>query len=215
MPDDKESPWYKPLIERYPVGIVFCGAAFVLIGATGAIPKLDQRVQGEFFEYGLFFVGLLLLVFGAYLLLRSPPDDDLDLKKYRVKILKPAGGKIPPPVELTGTIERLPPEKYELWLLNKGIKDGQTNYWPQRRLVDFVQTENSFTWTTTYKAVRYSDGDSRELLLYFVGPDGQALITAYYKINKRLGDDVPWEGIALLTKDMKKAAGVNFYLAKY
>src|SRR5260370_34115329 len=60
-------------------------------------------------------------------------------------------------------------------------------------------------WNT--QTADYKDGDRRQLRLYLAGPDGQALIQTFFRINARLaGTNQPWIGICDLTNDMVAAS---------
>jgi hypothetical protein len=93
----------------------------------------------------------------------------------------------------------------------------RTGDWFDHGLRDRLSGRISGEWTVKYTPRTFEDGDRRDLLFYYAGPDGQALISAFFKINEHFAKPtgLPWQGIRELTKDMTKADDVfHIFLAK-
>jgi len=140
---------------------------------------------------------------------RDSKEGDLDPSDYALEITEPSkGSNVASSFELKGTLRKMLPDGWELRLLNRAMKSGVMTYWPHGAALDLTpQSEGAVKWAVTYTAREYKDNDRRDLVLYFVGPDGQALLSAYFKLNERFAPkgSAPWEGITDLTRDMKLA----------
>ena len=88
----------------------------------------------------------------------------------------------------------------KLWLVNEG---SGTERWPQQEVT--VQSGNWRNWTVTYTPANFEDNEIRNLRIYAVGRNAEALIRTYEHINKfhRKTEPGGWGGIPALTEDMK------------
>lgn len=188
------------------------GLLFVAIGAPGLLRKYGVEVIDDVTRVVLLGFGLVLIVVSLFMKLREDKlrsdvttaqrPGAIDAKPYDVQITVPKtnAASVSVPVSVEGKMKKRPPEGIELWLFSAGDRKGERSYWPQSKV-----TMNSKTsWQLTYKPGNWSSGDSREVEMFLVGPEGRHLISLYRKINSTHAGSSPWEPISKsqLTSDI-------------
>jgi hypothetical protein len=130
----------------------------------------------------------------------APPRPEKPFKSYGIAVTSPKpGAQVPAPVDLSGTIKKPLPVGSELWLFTTGRSGDDNAFWAQ----DAVRRSGK-TWTIRYTPRDFKPGDRRSLQLFVVGPDGQALISYFKRVNRHFAapSGKPWVGISKLTADM-------------
>lgn len=175
------------------------------------VPYLDIKLQ-PFSAIPAMIVGITLMAWGGYLGLFGlrPANPDymptpfISPREYGLTITSPkSNDRLAVPVELQGTLRKDLPKGVELWLFNC----SRTASWPQAS-VDITKADQTFSWCATYTPREFSDGDARQLQLFFVGANGRALINCYLKMNEKFAapSNKPWEGIGGFTEDIIAAS---------
>jgi hypothetical protein len=205
---DKENPWFALLV----FGVFLAIAAFL-----EEIPKTGIKIKGSEYQPLLLACGAVLLLaavgLAVYRTVRPPVSiaDQTAVEKRRPKInvigvgdaiKKPRprkGEKIPSPVMITGTVSKPPPEGWVIYLVGVGSRDQRSTYFPYQE----VSLLPDRTWSIEYK----SGSGPRKLQLYLVGEDGQALMKAFWDVNREHLNKSPGSHAPLraLTSDMLPA----------
>jgi hypothetical protein len=206
---------WRSVAEKFWLACLVAGTFFMIVGATGTVPFISQQVVEVYFQILIFVSGLALIGFSVYAGMaarevdpgKGPPGEPrsnkINPKAYGVLIATPKeGAETVPPVEIEGTIKAKLGD-LELWLVNVSEISGAPGYWPQRQ----VYPDNKNKWSVTYTPLYFENGERRRLRLYFVGKDGQALMTAYRRINDEFAapNKLRWVGLTKLTADMVPA----------
>jgi hypothetical protein len=209
---------WKIIAERGWVGFGLLGFALVLLGASGKIPFIGE-IPDHITQQVLLYFGLGLILFAAVSWFTRPHEaiePSVQAKQvaglinnfaknkqaYAIKITNPKttgdGLTLTPPVTIAGNLKRLPPAGMKVWVFSEGNAHGDTVYWPQDSL-----NFHKFSWSLLYSTGKFSDGDTRTLRFYVVGPDGENLISAFKRINAyHAQQGGRWEGITRLTSDI-------------
>jgi len=129
----------------------------------------------------------------------ATPRLSTNAKDYGVSLGKIDKTFFKSPCNFHGTITRPLPNRAELWLFTLGEWSGDRAVWPQ----DPVVISGS-EWISRYTPRNFKKGEHRSLRLFVVGEDGQALISAYRKINQHFATppNQRWVGITKLTADI-------------
>jgi hypothetical protein len=199
--------FWRALTTRDSLGCIILGVILFTVGAAAAVPYFGLKLE-QVGAIGAMLLGSALVGWGAYLtylgVLPPQPSETprINPREYGVTIASPkAGQKVNVPVVIAGGIKKDLPDGIEFWLINCGAEE----FWPHDRIYPAGAGRNK-GWKIVYTPSVYKDGDGRNLQLYFVGPDGQALIQSYARINKQLaGPAEPWIGLRDLASDMVPA----------
>jgi hypothetical protein len=132
------------------------------------------------------------------------PQPKVNVKAVSVTITKPKPRRdemFTSPVTIAGTVAKPLPDGWGLWLLSIGARKQRPTFWPYQQ----IRMMDQKNWTVSYNT-RSGDGP-RELQIYIVGPDGQALMSSFFDINDEHLSINPGSHAPLLalTSDMYKA----------
>jgi hypothetical protein len=193
------------------LAFLLTGLAFVAIGAPGLLRKYGVEVIDDATRVVLLGFGLVLIIVSLFMKIREDKlrsqvttaqrPGAIDAKLYDVQITVPKSNtSASAPVSVEGKMKKRPPEGIELWLFTAGEPHGERSYWPQ----DKVNINSKTSWQFTYKPANWKSGDTREIEMFLVGPDGRHLISFYRKTNSQYAKSSPWEPISKsqLTSDI-------------
>ena len=186
---DKENSWFPFLI----FGFLLSLGAFV-----EEIPKTGIKIRGSEYQPLLLACGAVLLLaavgLAIYRSVRPPIFTTIEAgaekkrSKISVKINVKAIGaiidrprpradeQISSPMMISGTVSKPPPRDWVLFLVGVGARDRRPTFWPYKEVKLLKDQRN---WSIEYK----SGPGPKELQLYLVGKDGQALINAFYDVT--------------------------------
>lgn len=183
------------LFESKPLTLIVCGALFVLLGASGGIPKLGVRIEEDVWRSFLAIWGTLLLLAGVMVVVReiTRPVRTDNVQKYGIRILLPGENDVVSnPIEVSGTYEVKPPENL-IRLLEYSPTAGL--YWAKAYI---TFDEKARRWYGQIEIGGHPD-EKRSIVVAAVGPDGRALL----EYSKKIGVETKtWHGIEALTNDI-------------
>lgn len=181
------------LVDSIPVLLIILGAAFLLLGLAGGVtynqwfPILEHEAR---VAAGL--VGIVLLALGV-----SRIRDDLPkAEEYGIKIYRPSEGEKVGIVDVRGTIGKQPPQGYTLRVFR---------IYPANSFIDIREARIiDGEWVARECDIGGKAGDKRELGVFLVGPNGEALLEYYAKATDRRK--------SLLEQLLKARLKANIYL---
>jgi hypothetical protein len=199
---------------------------FLIVAATGEVIFTGMKTNADF-KWIFVAMSALCIVLAVLAYWRESGSNEqpvasnakpkINPKTYNVVISKPEfGKKLKPPVILTGKMSRKLPQGVQLWLFSEGGIPKSKKHYPNREAT--IDPNREREWSIKYKpGHKFEDGQSRTLQLYLVGPDGQALITAYKNINAKFVnlEKDEYEPLLALTEDIVPACPRHIiYLSK-
>jgi hypothetical protein len=117
-------------------------------------------------QIGAIVIGVLVLFSGAFVALSRP----ISPKPYGISITTPGNNESVGITRVEGTIRKLPPSKYELWLL-RIYRDGDFN--PLQR-IEIVRGREK--WLVDNLDIGGNSGDRRTIGAFLINPAGQVLL---------------------------------------
>ena len=162
----------KMLIDAVPVLLIVVGIVVFVLGAAGGVTFHGWfPITEKEWKIVVALGGVVIFVLGI-----TYQQTNVNLPRaanHRIKITYPNAGIVGDPIDVGGTIKKMPPDGYELWVLKIYSNDKFT---PVRKAT--IDIENN-AWVAHSCSVGGKPGETRDLGAYLVGPSGAALINYY------------------------------------
>jgi hypothetical protein len=199
------------LIDNTPLALVVIGLFLFVIGAAGGWPNPPLQVTESGWRIALAAFGAFIGITGTLSFWRERTRERtatqvLSCDACDIKLVSPAVGEhVKHSFPVSGTYQKLP-EGIAIWVVTVHGNSKNRQYWPQARAT--VDRQNR-TWYSQVNWVGGEKSETKEILVFLVGKEGQVLIDYYDKAGN---ENQKWPSITKLTSDMVECTSVRVIL---
>jgi len=176
----------KQILERLSLTLFVLAIITIGIAAIQEIPAIGVSIH-SFGQMALYALGAVILVTAIFFSLKETQENGrlrYNPKKYGLKVESPLNGSVVNKhFDVKGRVETSPRDNIQFWLFT--VRQAkETPCKPYRP----VPINTDLTWSVEVTPANPKPNDIWRLVIFAVGPSGQAMIDYYYKAGDRLSD---------------------------
>jgi hypothetical protein len=167
------------IVDNVPLALIIVGLALVLVGAAGAVPFTDLKIDGPW-RVTVIVPGLLIAALGALLIwYQSRNPGKINPSRYKVQITSLRDGEaVDRHFEIAGSYAKALPIEYTVAVVE--FNAANRTYRPRQIAI----TEKGRRWRAVNVFSGDVQGQEKFILVGLIGPAGKILFDYWEKVGR-------------------------------